>query len=118
MATRIPGIQYEVSSHFTRIGCCCLLKWYEKRQINLKLIRFQSCSYANDVATTHVVYSHCTTVVLYSCIVSVTTKTIKVLTYIGMNHTKTQKLLRPIKDFGGGIFTTSTIYCTAVQAQK
>ena len=35
-----------------------------------------------------------------------------------MNHAKTQKLLRPIKDLGGRIFTNSTIYCTAVQAQK
>ena len=53
---------------------------------------------------------------------SVTTKTIKALTYVWMNHTKTQKLLQPIQDFGGRTFTTinatSTIYCTAVQAQK
>ena len=34
-----------------------------------------------------------------------------------MNHTKTQKLLRPIKDFGGRIFTTINT-TTAVQAQK
>ena len=33
-----------------------------------------------------------------------------------MNHTKTQKLLRSIEDFGGRIFTTEN--CTAVQAQK
>ena len=30
-----------------------------------------------------------------------------------LNHAKTKKLLRPIKDFGGRIFTP-----TAVQAQK
>ena len=33
-----------------------------------------------------------------------------------MNHTKTQKLLQPIQDFGGRIFTTEN--CTAVQARK
>ena len=27
-----------------------------------------------------------------------------------MNHTKTQKLLRPIKDFGGRIFTTVLLF--------
>ena len=43
--------------------------------------RFQSCSYANDVATTHVVYSYYTVFVVVLWIVSVTTKTIKALTY-------------------------------------
>ena len=30
-------------------------------------------------------------------------------THICMNHTKTQKLLRPIKDFGDRIFTTTAV---------
>ena len=38
------------------------------------------------------------------------------LTYVRMNHTKAQKLLRP-KDFGGRIFTTTNT-TTGVQAKK
>ena len=34
-----------------------------------------------------------------------------------MNHTKTQELLRPIKDYGGRIFTAINS-TTAVQGQK
>ena len=44
---------------------------------------------------------------------SVTTKTIKALTYICMNNIKTPNCYDPFKDFGGRIFTTA-----AFQAQN
>ena len=80
------------------------------------LSRFQFCSYANDVATTHVVYSYYTAVVV-PFVLWVWPRNQSQSTHIYISHTKTPKLLRPIKDFGGRIITTinSTI---AVQAQK
>ena len=64
------------------------------------------------MATTRVVYSYYTVVVLYCKCDHENNQS----THICMNHTKTQKLL-PIKGFGGRIFTTINS-TTAVQAQK